>query len=235
MSSQAERTTLRYVAKEQDRFSSHSLILARAGEGRGRRLLDVGAAQGMLAERFTERGFEVTCIEGDPELAEMSRPKCHRMIVADLDAPVPQLEGKFDVIIYGDILEHLKNPMEVFRSFNQYLATEGKVIVSAPNFAHIFVRLSLLMGRFEYMERGILDRTHLRFFTLASFRRFLTDAGMQIVEITATPVPLYLVWPALSDRLWLRTLHRVSAALADGWKTMFGYQFVAVAQRGLPA
>ena len=232
MPSKTAPISTRYVAKDEDPFSSHSLILAKVGDGYGRRLLDVGSAQGVLAERFTQRGFEVTCIEGDSQLAALAQSRCHKVICVDLEGPLPQLEGQFDVIVYGDILEHLKNPLEVFRGLNEYLAPGGTVVVSVPNIAHLFVRLSLLVGRFEYMERGILDRTHLRFFTLASFRRFLLQAGVAAVEICATPVPLYLAWPASKDRLWLRTLQCLNAALARVWKALFGYQFVAVARAG---
>ena len=231
MSSKTASISMRYVAKEKDPFSSHSLILAKVGGGYGRRLLDVGSAQGVLAERFTQRGFEVTCIEGDSQLAAMAQSRCHKVICADLEGPLPQLEGRFDVIVYGDILEHLKNPLDFFRAFNQYLTPTGIVIVSVPNIAHLFVRLSLLVGRFEYMECGILDRTHLRFFTLASFRKFLSTADVITVEICATPVPLYLVWPACKKRLWLQVLHHINATLSSTWKTMFAYQFVAVAQQ----
>jgi 2-polyprenyl-3-methyl-5-hydroxy-6-metoxy-1,4-benzoquinol methylase len=223
---------LRYQPKENDPFSSHSLILARVGEGRGRRLLDVGAAQGILAQRFMERGFEVTCLEGDPTLAAMAQGKCHRMIVADLDKEIPELEGPFDVVVYGDILEHLKSPAEVFSGLNRYVSPTGKIIVSVPNFVHLFVRLNILVGRFEYMERGILDRTHLRFFSLKTFRKFLSDAGLVVEEVVATPVPLPLVVPPRHHGWWLRVLHRLNAALARSWKTMFGYQFVAVARPG---
>jgi 2-polyprenyl-3-methyl-5-hydroxy-6-metoxy-1,4-benzoquinol methylase len=227
-----ETMQLRYVAKEKDPYSSHTVILARAGVGRGRRLLDVGAAQGVLAQRFTEAGFEVTCIEGDPQLAALAKDRCREVIVADLDGRLPSLVGRFDVIVFGDVLEHLKNPMEVLRRFSQYLQPEGKVIVSVPNIAHAWIRMGLLLGRFEYMERGILDRTHLRFFTLATFRRFLADAGLVVKELTATPVPLLLIVPQRYHGWWLRTLHALNAAVARCWKTMFGYQFVAVARAG---
>ena len=229
--SQTAPASLRYQAKEDDPHSSHSVILTKVGEGTGRRLLDVGAAQGVLARRFTERGFEVTCIEGDPQLAELAGKHCHRLVVADLDGSLPALEGKFDVIVYGDILEHLKNGMAVFCALNKYLAKGGQIIVSVPNIAHLYVRLSLLVGRFEYMERGILDRTHLQFFTMASFREFLKEAGVRPVEIIGTPVPLYLVWPASREAFWLRALHGCNAALAHSWKTLFGYQLVAVCRQ----
>jgi SAM-dependent methyltransferase len=222
---------LTYQSKISDPYSSHSVILARVGEGKGRRLLDVGSAQGVLAQKFTERGFEVTCVEGSAELAALGKDKCHEMIVADLDKPLPQLNGQFDVIVYGDILEHLRNPMEVFRGFNRYLRPNGQVIVSVPNLAHAWIRLNLLFGRFEYADRGILDRTHLRFFTLRAFREFLGDAGLEWEAIVATPVPLLLVVPPrYQGGGWLKALHSVNAAVAKCWKTMFGYQFVAVAR-----
>jgi len=220
---------VRYQSKIDDPYSSHSVILARVGDGRGKRLLDVGSAQGILAQKFTERGFEVTCIEGSQKLAALGRDKCQEMIVADLDKPLPQLNGQFDVIIYGDILEHLRNPMEVFTGFNRSLRPGGRVIVSVPNVAHLWVRLNLLLGRFGYANRGILDRTHLRFFTLSLFKRFLADAGLECDEIVATPVPLLLVVPKHAQGIWLRAVHALNAGLARRWKRMFGYQFVAVA------
>lgn len=221
---------LTYQSKVDDRYSSHAVILARVGDGRGKRLLDVGSAQGVLAEKFTEHGFEVTCIEGSPELAALGKDKCQEMIVADLDKPLPPLNGQFDVIVYGDILEHLRNPMEVFSGFNRSLRPGGRVIVSVPNVAHLWVRLNLLVGRLPYANRGILDRTHLRFFTLRAFQKFLRDAGLECEEIMSTPVPLLLVVPRRYHGAWLSALHAVNAAVAKCWKSMFGYQFVAVAR-----
>ncbi|HVM63085.1 MAG TPA: class I SAM-dependent methyltransferase [Verrucomicrobiae bacterium] len=219
---------LTYQSKINDPYSSHSVILRIVGEGKGKRLLDVGSAQGVLAQKFTERGFEVTCIEGSEQLAALGRDKCQRMIVADLDKPLPPLDGTFDVIVYGDILEHLRNPQEVFTGFNRSLRPDGRVIVSVPNIAHLWVRLRVLFGGFPYGDRGILDRTHLRFFTLSTFRGFLSDAGMEWDEIVSTPVPLLLVVPPRHHGQWLRTLQALNAMLARCWKTMFGYQFVAV-------
>jgi 2-polyprenyl-3-methyl-5-hydroxy-6-metoxy-1,4-benzoquinol methylase len=220
---------LSYQSKINDPYSSHSVILTRLRDGKGRRILDVGSAQGVLAQKFTERGFEVTCVEGSPELAALGKDKCREMIVADLDQPLPRLNGQFDVIVYADILEHLRNPMDVFTGFNRYLRPNGLVIVSVPNFAHLWVRLNLLFGRFEYADRGILDRTHLRFFTLRSFQKFLQDAGLEADEIVATPVPLLLAVPRRYHGGWLRALHALNAVVARYWRTMFGFQFVAVA------
>ena len=178
-----------------DPYSSHAVILSLLGEGRGRRVLDAGAADGFLAEILTARGFDVTAVERDPVQAERARAKCRDVIVADLAEAAPTLSGPFDAIIYGDVLEHLGDPLSALLAVNQTLAPGGLVVVSVPNVAHLWVRLSLLAGRFDYADRGILDRTHLRFFTRRTLRELLRAAGLTVVELAVTPVPLPLVVP----------------------------------------
>jgi SAM-dependent methyltransferase len=215
-----------------DRWSSHGQILRRlGGDGRGRHVLDVGTASGYLARLLSERGFRVTGIEADAELARQAASSCDRVILANLDEPLPELGGPFDAIIYADVLEHLRQPSDVLKNINGYLKHDGMVIISLPNVAHLWVRLQLLLGRFDYADRGILDRTHLRFFTLKTFRDFLLEADLEAVEIIATPVPLPLVVPERMQGRIFDAVHRFSARLANSWKTMFGYQFVAVARK----
>ena len=218
---------------KKDKYSSHSVILALLGKGRGQRLLDVGAAQGDMAQLLTRQGYDVTAVEGDPTLAAMARGKCREVIVADLDQPVPDLHGPFDVVLYADVLEHLKDPQRALRDINQQLKPGGTVLVSVPNIAHLWVRLRLLRGKFDYMDRGILDRTHMRFFTHKSFKALLGDAGLDLVELTATPVPLPLVVPERYHGRIFLAVHGVNAVLARFWKTMLGYQLVAVARKGV--
>jgi len=215
-----------YTFKESG-TSSHSLILRMAGEGRGRRLLDVGPADGFLARRLSSAGWEVTGIEGDPELGRQAQAGCSRVVAADLNGSLPELEGPFDAIIYGDVLEHLVRPEAVFRHLNRFLAPGGTVIVSMPNVAHLWVRMQLLLGRFSYRERGILDRTHLRFFTLGSFREFLRQGGIRPLEIRFTPAPLELAIPERLQGVWLRGLQRAHALAARAWPGGLAYQFVA--------
>src|SRR5581483_2402634 len=217
---------------KKDRHSSHSVIVALLGEGKGQRLLDVGAAQGDMAQVLTTHGYEVTALEGDPTLAEMARRKCHKVIVADLDYSLPNLEGPFDVVLCADVLEHLKNPLRVLVDLRQQLKPEGVAVVSVPNAVHLWVRLQLCLGRFDYAERGVLDRTHLRFFTLSSFRRLLREAGLTVLKLTTTPAPLPLVVPERYHGRMLDTVHGMSAFVARRWKTMFAYQFVALTRKG---
>ena len=211
-----------------DPHSSHSVILTRLGAGRGRRALDVGAADGFLAERLTAQGWSVTALERDPELAARAQGRCKEVVVADLETAAPQLHGPFDAIVYGDVLEHLSDPRATLLALDRTLAAGGTVIVSVPNVAHLWVRLSLLVGRFDYADRGILDRTHLRFFTRRTLRELLRSAGLVPLEIAATPVPLPLVVPPRWHGRWLDRVHAMSAGAARGWPGGLAYQYVAV-------
>jgi 2-polyprenyl-3-methyl-5-hydroxy-6-metoxy-1,4-benzoquinol methylase len=220
-----------YQFKKSDAYSSHSLILELAGEGGGRRLVDVGAAHGYLAGALRAQGFEVTGIEADRVLGAEAAKHCDEFLLLDLDGPLPGFAEPFDLMVFGDVLEHLRNPLAVLREFAESLKDDGAVIISLPNIANIYVRLNLLMGRFDYQDRGILDRTHMRFFTRRSFRQFLNDAGLEVETLTATPIPLPLVVPQQHQGALFGVLHACNAWLARRWQTLFGYQFVAVARK----
>ncbi len=196
------------------------------GAGDGRSLLDVGAADGLLSGRLTQQGWRVTAIECDPVLAQACARQCKRVIVANLDRETPDTEQVFDVILYGDVLEHLANPLRVLTELSRFLAPGGVVVVSVPNVAHFVIRLSLLVGRFEYIDRGILDHTHLRFFTERSLRALVADAGLRIERFTATPAPLYQVLPARFHKPWLALTHAMNARIAQSLPRLFGYQFI---------
>jgi SAM-dependent methyltransferase len=215
-----------------DPYSSHSLILSRLGAGRGRRALDVGAADGFLAAELSARGWKVTALERDPAQAARAAARCEQALTVDLERQTPTLAGLYDAAVYGDVLEHLSDPLRVMRELGRHLAPGAAVIVSVPNVAHLSVRLSLLFGRFEYGDRGILDRTHLRFFTRHTFVEFLGRAGLAVRELLVTPAPLPLVVPERFHGLWLDALHRLSAGAARVWPGGLAYQFVAVCADG---
>jgi 2-polyprenyl-3-methyl-5-hydroxy-6-metoxy-1,4-benzoquinol methylase len=221
--------TPRYVLKP-DPHSSHSIVLRWLGEGRGRRILDVGAADAIVSRRLTERGWRVTGIEGDPALAQAGAPHCERMITANLNREIPEVQGPFDAILYGDVLEHLIDPLRVLVELDRSLAPDGFVIISVPNIAHLYIRLLLLLGRFDYIDRGILDNTHLRFFTARSLRALLADAGLVIERFTATPAPLYQVLPPSWHKRWVAATHTVNALIARNLPRVLGYQFIVLAR-----
>jgi 2-polyprenyl-3-methyl-5-hydroxy-6-metoxy-1,4-benzoquinol methylase len=162
--------------------------------GSNKRVLDVGCASGYLAKTLAAFGNTVTGVEYDPEAAEESRAHTVRTVVADLDHDrlADAVPGEtFDVIIFGDVLEHLRDPLPPLRDARRMLSPGGYVVISIPNISHGDVRLSLLLGRFPYRNLGLLDNTHLRFFTRETLRELLADAGFVAAEVRTTRAPLF--------------------------------------------
>ncbi|MEA2659827.1 MAG: hypothetical protein QOF64_2426 [Candidatus Binatota bacterium] len=211
--------------------SSHYWIVKLLNRGsRPLSILDVGGADGYLGAILKKQGHHVIGVEADPARAKKAMGSYDRVHLADIETfDFPYLE-EFDLILFADVLEHLREPSAVLRRALPCLKQNGEIIVSVPNVANFIIRIGLLLGRFEYTDRGILDRTHLRFFTLASLRRMLTDDGWAIVEIRVTPLPVQLVMPATDKKIFL-PLHEVHYGIVRLWKTVFAYQFVVRALR----
>jgi SAM-dependent methyltransferase len=153
---------------------------------KGSRVLELGPATGYMSRVFSERGCAVVGIEFDPGMAERAAAICERMIVGDLDRLDLEAElgdDRFDAIVAADVIEHLKDPLGALRRLRRFLKEDGRFVISIPNVAHGSVRLALLSGRFEYRPLGLLDSTHLRFFTRESFERVLDEAGLELVEL----------------------------------------------------
>lgn len=162
--------------------------------GSNKTVLDVGCATGYLAKALRSFGNTVTGVEYDPEAAERARAFADRVVVADLDhVDLRQaLPGEtFDVVVFGDVLEHLRDPLPPLQQARSLLAPGGYIVISIPNIAHGDVRMSLLLGRFPYRNLGLLDSTHLRFFTRANLRGLLADAGFAAIEVRTTTAPLF--------------------------------------------
>jgi 2-polyprenyl-3-methyl-5-hydroxy-6-metoxy-1,4-benzoquinol methylase len=214
------------------KYNSHYWILNLVEDAtRPLRILDVGSADGYLGAILKERGHYVAAVECDPRLAEKARPIYDRLYQIDVDSFEFPERHEYDLIMFADVLEHLADPAAVLRRCLASLKDDGKIIVSVPNVANFVVRLSLLLGRFDYSDRGILDRTHLRFFTLKTLTKLLQETGFNIRQIVATPIPVQLVWP-VTNRQFFAPMHYCHFQLVGLWKTLLAYQFVVQAARG---
>ncbi len=151
----------------------------------GSRILDLGCGSGALGALLKQQGArEVVGIELDEEAAGRARQRLDEVIVTDLDRldALPFSPATFDVAICADVLEHLADPWHTLAMVANVLVPGGLLVASIPNIRHESVVLGLLAeGRFGYDDEGILDRTHLRFFTLTGVRALIEGAGFEIV------------------------------------------------------
>jgi len=187
----------------------------------GARVLDVGCASGYLAERYAARGCRVFGIESDAANAERARRFCESVIVGDIENADDraQLPGPFDFVVFGDVLEHLRDPWAVLAATRALLADDARVIASIPNIAHWSARREIALGRFPYAESGLFDKTHLRFFTLASARALAQTAGYEIEREQFTR------WRLPFQRRF-KSLKRWEVPMARRWPSLFAFQFV---------
>ena len=206
-----------------NRNNSHTLMVELVGGNK--RVLDVGCATGYLAQALVERGCTVAGLEFDAEAAEEARPHLERLVIGDLeeiDLAEAFGDDRFDVIVFGDVLEHLKDPLPVLRSARKLLAAGGSVVASIPNIAHGSVRLALLAGRFDYQPLGLLDTTHIRFFTRSSVEDLFRDAGMVPIDVRRTTAGFFDTPVPVSEAEFPPEV--VDAVLADPESAT--YQFV---------
>lgn len=150
------------------------------------RVLDVGCATGLLGKRLKEQKSPIFLagIEKDRKMVKIAKHFYDTIIVADLEQlnSLPFKKKFFEVIVLSDVLEHLANPLLTLKTIIPYLKNDGFLLISVPNIAFISIRINLFFGRFVYSAKGgLLDETHLRFFTRQAVVDLCQQAGLQIV------------------------------------------------------
>ncbi|MEH3055199.1 MAG: class I SAM-dependent methyltransferase [Patulibacter minatonensis] len=210
-----------YVAFNENPLSSHQRMVRLVGADR--RVLDAGCSSGYLTERLVRNGCTVVGLEYDAEAAAVAGRWCEQMLVGDIETmDLPLEEESFDVVLCGDLIEHLRNPQAAMARLRPFLRPGGRLVLSTPNVANWSVRLMLLFGRFRYTERGLLDRTHTHLFTRKTLREAVEAAGYDVLRIEPViPVPGPEVPP----------VSRLADAIGRRLPGFFAYQFVVEAQR----
>lgn len=212
---------------KRSKHSSHDYAIQMTGLNHN--VLDIGCGAGFFANELVKRENKVTGIDSLP-LKEASS-SLERYIQADLrrglQMSVRKLRGRrFDRVLLLDVLEHLESPERVLRECHDLLQPDGRIIVSLPNVANISVRLMLLLGRFDYQSRGIMDCTHLRFYTTKTARRLLEESGYKIVQRKYTVMPLELPLGLSANNVVMIALNRILSLLTRMWPGLFAYQTV---------
>lgn len=208
--------------------TSHGIIMSWIADRRSERVLDVGCSDGALGAQVRSLGSHVTGI--DHVDSHLARERLDGFQVIDLiDGDLSSIEGRFDTIVCGDVLEHLRDPLNLLRTATERLDAGGSLIVSVPNFGHWYPRIKTLLGRFDYDQRGILDATHLRFFTRKSFERLIRDAGLTVVRRAQTGLPVEIAGRGSERGVPSRALGALASIERLFVRTrpqLFAYQFV---------
>lgn len=216
------------------------------GPRTGKDVLDVGCGYATTSQYIQKLENRVSGIESNADAVRVARTRIGEVIEADLQSFSDK--RKFDVIIFADVLEHLAWPIGVLRRYLEMLKSDGTVIISLPNVGLWSVRLGLMFGRFHYDETGVLDRTHLRFFTRSSAIDLLRAADLTVVRRTYNPgllrpfVPLAkrfagsnadpgAILESKPYRLYLKTAYPIERAVARLWPGMLAFQMIFEARR----
>lgn len=204
--------------------SSHAWALEQILKlDRSASILDIGAGSGSIGRVLKENSFK------DLYAVEISQSA--RQHIKDFYLEVqPQISGyhnqEFDIILLLDVLEHIAEPKAFLEEALKHLKKEGQILISVPNIAHWSARFSLLFGFFEYTERGILDKTHLRFFTKRSLNKFLKQfENLETTDSQVSIEPIELVLPAfVSDNKIFKQLAKIRLSFANLLPGLMGYQ-----------
>jgi 2-polyprenyl-3-methyl-5-hydroxy-6-metoxy-1,4-benzoquinol methylase len=222
------------------------------GDRSGRDVLDAGCGFATTSQYIQRRANRVVGIESSSDAVIKARQRIQQVIQADLtdfDHVRGALGGRrFDTLIFADVLEHLAWPLGVLRSYLELLKPEGTVIISLPNVALWSARLAHLFGAFNYQETGVLDQTHLRFFTRRSARQLLQAAGLEeerraynpgLVRPFAPlakkllrqrrgdgPVDPEALLGSRPYKLYLKTAYPIERAIARLWPGALAFQMI---------
>jgi SAM-dependent methyltransferase len=219
------------------------------GKREGLRILDVGCGFATTSQYLQKLGNDVTGVEESAEASTVAEQRIARVIRADLLVAEP--DGLYDAIIFADVLEHVAWPVGVLRRYLQWLAPGGSVIISLPNVGLWSVRFAHLFGRWEYAETGVLDRTHLRFFTRRSARWLIDEAGLSPVRTAynpglvrplvpfakkllakrsasadAPPPPADALLKSRPYQIYLKTVYPLERAVTALWPGMLAFQML---------
>ena len=197
------------------------------------KVLDVGCGTGSLTLVANHNKHnEVIGLEPNAERAAAAADRGLNVVNAELSPELLREHGPFDAIIFADVIEHLPEPEHVLDLAVSGLRPGGLLLASVPNVAHWSVRANLLIGRWNYESVGIMDATHLRWFTAKTVRSLIEQRGLEVLSLRHTAgVDLPCYYRTVFRRIPRRVLRPCVRFLAGAWPTLFGCQHIVVARK----
>lgn len=218
---------------KRDPYSSHSYITREISRYHPNTILDIGSNTGLISQALGE-GWrkKIWAVEVDSKAARIAQKYYRKVWVKDIEQSLPPKRNFFDCLVFGDVLEHLKNPSRALaQCVNQLLKKNGLVLISLPNVVNWYVRIQLVLGNFSYQERGLMDHTHLRFFTWKSAQKLILDSGLIILHRQVSPIPLPLVWEMTDIGKPLFFVHQLNNAVTNLRPGLLGYQLLYICKK----
>ncbi|MBI1910812.1 MAG: methyltransferase domain-containing protein [Deltaproteobacteria bacterium] len=216
------------------RFSSHDIIAHFVGMDKS--ILDLGCGSGFLAGKLRPQNKYICGM--DIEGNETNRKECDEFHEVNLEHK-ERFSGidisEYDVVLCADIVEHLREPGDLLTELSAKMHPDSRLILSVPNVANLVIRLSFLLGKFSYSDSGILDKTHLRFFTHASIRELIEKSGFRILHSRSTPIPFGMLFGDRSTMFAVRVFEYIFYRATNILRKLLSYQFVfvLVPERGM--
>lgn len=245
------------MEKDNQTYSDVNEAILRNIPSNTRSILDVGCGTGILGKKIKEKYSQckVYGIDNSKEAIILAQTRIDSAYVMNIEEQCKKKKAlfekkQFDVIIFADVLEHLQNPFFVLKYFKKFLKEEGIILISLPNIATWTIRSHLLFGNFAYTEKGILDKTHLHFYTIKTAKEYLHECGLYIQNIDITPngIRVFLPWirqffswikkqnisvdeQIINSKMYAlynKYLTPLETSIAKLWITLFAYQLVFI-------
>ena len=221
-------------------------------------VLDVGCGQANLSLEIKKKGYCVWGIEQNEFAAMTARTRIDHVILEDIiafDQIAEKLKSKrFEYIIFSDILEHLYDPLKVLNFYLRFLKPNGKLIISVPNAVVWLNRINFLRGKFEYEDTGVMDRTHIRFFTFKTAKQLMIAAGCTVCQIDSSPFLVRAFLPIIKKMMlrkkdktttevnktiihspayqfYERFIYPIEYTLCRFWRTLFAFRIIIVGKK----
>jgi 2-polyprenyl-3-methyl-5-hydroxy-6-metoxy-1,4-benzoquinol methylase len=212
-------------------FSCHYYVARLIGKDQ--RVLEVNSGGSAFASELVRAGNHVV-VTGPEAPSSNIAAVCDRWVESDLESGLSRVlvdsPNRYERIVLMDVLEHLKEPCSLLRDCKAVLADRGKLVVSVPNTVNLTVRFSFLFGHFDYRDRGILDWSHVRFFTGRSIQRFLEHNGYKVTSKNYTIMPLERIFPLRAESRLLRFANVLLKGLTAFLPNLFAYEIVLTAE-----